>query len=172
MRSKEYGDESIYRKTSSNNTIDLISFVHVVPNDDAESFVELFEKRLKFFYDVCKKRKTNAIGMNALQFIQNLPTGDDAGLGKWVLDRADRDVDKAAKLIADDIDDYYGGGYSLQYDVSLNRYMVDYDIKMFLTTYIGIASWDDLSEADKKKCYRDYPKKLLLKWNTIEREGY
>ena len=172
LRKIEYGDESLYRKTKSGNTIDLVAFVHAVPLNDAESFRPLLEYRIKYFFDVCKKRKTNATGMNVLKFVRDLSTGDHSGLGRWALNRADGDEAKAAKQITDDMDDYYSSGYSLQLDVPLNRFMVDYDIKQFLTTYIGTTCWDDLSEEDKKKCFRDYPKKSLPEWNTIERERY
>ena len=172
MRKNEYGAESLYRKTSNNNTIDLMAFIHAVPLDDMDSFEELLTHRLKYFFDVCRKRKTNATGMNALKFICDLPTGDTGGIGRWALNRANGDVEKAAKLITDDMDDYYGGGHSFQYDVPLNRYMVDYDIKKFLVDYLGTSSWDDLGEEDKKKCFKDYPKKSLPDWDTIERESY
>ena len=172
VRKNEYGAESLYRKTNSNNTIDLIAFIHAVPLDDMESFDKLLTYRLKYFFDVCRKRRTNATGMNALQFIRDLPTGDTGGIGRWALNRAKGDVEKAAELITDDMEEYYGGGHSLQYDVPLNRYMVDFDIKTFLDDYLGTTSWDDLSEEDKKKCYKDYPKRSLPDWDTIERESY
>ena len=172
MRKNEYGAESLYRKTSNNNTIDLMAFIHAVPLDDMDSFGELLTHRLKYFFDVCRKRKTNATGMNALKFICDLPTGDTGGIGRWALNRANGDVEKAAKLITDDMEDYYGGGHSFQYDVPLNRYMVDYDIKKFLVDYLGTSSWDDLGEEDKKKCFKDYPKRSLPDWDTIERESY
>ena len=140
--------------------------------NDMDSFGELLTNRLKYFFDVCRKRKTNATGMNALKFICDLPTGDTGGTGRWALKRANGDVKKAAQLITDDMEEYYGGGYTFQYDVPLNRYMVDYDIKQFLMTYLATTSWDDLSKEDKKKCYKDYPKKSLPDWNSIEREGY
>ena len=110
--------------------------------------------------------------MNVLKFIRDLPTGDTGGIGRWALNRANGDVEKAAQLITDDMEDYYGGGHSFQYDVPLNRYMVDYDIKKFLVTYLGTTSWDDLGEEDKKKCFKDYPKRSLPDWDTIERESY
>ena len=65
-----------------------------------------------------------------------------------------------------------GWRHSFQYDVPLNRYMVDYDIKKFLVKYLGTTSWDDLGEEDKKKCFKDYPKRSLPDWDTIERESY
>ena len=38
--------------------------------------------------------------------------------------------------------------------------------------YVGGNSWDDLSQEDKRKCYRDYPKKSLPDWDAIEQERY
>ena len=75
------------------------------------------------------KGKSVAAGRNALKFVRNLRTGDHSGLGAWALKRAGGDETKAAKMIADDMYDYYGGGHAFEYDVPLNRYMVDYDIK-------------------------------------------
>ena len=112
------------------------------------------------------------MGMNALKFIRDLPTGDASGTGGWALNRANGDVEKAAQLITDDMEDYYGEGHSFQYDVPLNRYMVDYDIHKFLISTLGTTSWDDLSKEDKKKCYKDYPKRSLPDWDKIERESY
>ena len=71
-----------------------------------------------------------------------------------------------------EIDDHFKDGYSLQYDVTLNRFMVDWDIKEFLTKFVGATSWDDLSEYDKRKCYRDYPKKSLHDWYKIVQESW
>ena len=63
-------------------------------------------------------------------------------------------------------------GYSLQYDVPLNKFMVDWDIQKFVKTYVGVTSWDDLSEDDKKKCFRDYPRKSLPDWDGIAQESF
>ena len=150
MRNKEYGAKIIYRKTKSNKTIYLKSFVHAVPLDDMDSFEELLTYRLKYFFDVYRERKTNATGMNALKFIRDLPTGDASETGMWALNRANGDVEKAAQLITDDMEEYYGGGQSFQYNVPLNRFMVDYDIKKFLISILGTTSSEDLSEEDKK----------------------
>ena len=173
MRNDEYGEESVYRKTANNNTIDLLSFVHAIPKSEYESFRPKLEYRTKCFGHVCNaKGKSVAAGRNALKFVRNLRTGDHSGLGAWALKRAGGDETKAAKMIADDMYDYYGGGHSFEYDVPLNRYMVDYDIKDFLTKFVGISSWNDLNEDDKRSCFRDYPKKSLPDWKTIERESY
>ena len=83
------------------------------------------------------------------------------------LNKGKGDAAKSTKIMTQEIVEHFQDGYSLQYDVPLNRFMVDWDIKEFLTTYVGITSWDDLSEDDKKKCYRDYPKKSLPDWDEI-----
>ncbi len=67
---------------------------------------------------------------------------------------------------------FFKDGYSLQYDVPLKRFMVNWDIKEFLTNFVGVTSWDDLSEDDKRKCFRDYPKKSLPNWDEIVQESW
>ncbi len=71
-----------------------------------------------------------------------------------------------------EINEYYKDGYSLQYDVPLNKLMVNWDIKDFLTEFVGITYWDDLVEANKKICFRDYPKKSLPDFNEIVQESW
>ena len=66
IRNIKFGDESVYRKTTNNNTVDLICFIHAVELNNEESHLLLLEYRIKHFFDVCKKRKGNATGMNAL----------------------------------------------------------------------------------------------------------
>ena len=172
MRDKEYGDESIWRKTSSGNTTDLVYFVHAVPIGEEESFGRSLAATLKYFYDVCCKRKTIVTGKAALNYTVSLPTGATGGLGKFCLNKGKGDADKAAKIMTMEINDHFKDGYSLQYDVPLNRFMVDWDIKEFLTKFVGATSWDDLSEDDKRKCYRDYPKKSLPDWDEIVQESW
>ena len=172
MRDKEYGDESVWRRTSNNNTIDLVYFVDAVPIGEEESFESSLAAKIKFFFDVAKKRKTDVTGKAALNYALSLPTGAQSGLGKFCLNKGKGDAAKAAKIMTQEIVEHFQDGYSLQYDVPLNRFMVDYDIKEFLTKFVGVNSWDDLSEDDKKKCFRDYPKKSLPDWDEIAHEAW
>ena len=80
--------------------------------------------------------------------------------------------DKAADVITEELDAHFKDGYTLNFDVPLNKLMVDWDIKEFLKTHVGINSWEDLAEEDKRKCYRDYPKKSLPDWDKIQQESY
>ena len=84
MRNDEYGEESVYRKTANNNTIDLLSFIHAIPKSEYESFRPKLEYRTKCFHHVCNaKGKSIAAGRNALKFVRNLRTGDHSILGSF-----------------------------------------------------------------------------------------
>ena len=63
--------------------------------------------------------------------------------------------------MTNEIDAHLKDVYSLQYDVPLNKFM-DWDIQIFVKTYVGVTSWDDLLEDDKNNCFRDCPRKSLL----------
>ena len=116
-----------------------------------------------------------------LDYCLDLPKGKNGGLGAFCLNKGTThkgtakevvSMEKTADVMTQELHDHYKDGYTLQYDVPLNKFMVDFDIKEFITNYVGANSWDDLSEEDKRKCYRDYPKKSLPYWDEIEKESY
>ena len=171
-RHKEYREESIRRRTSSGNTIDLVLFVHAVPVGEEEYFAHLLAARIKYFFDVSRKRKSNITGKAALNYVCGLPRGSTGGIEKFCLNKGGRDAYKAAKIMTMEIDAHFKDGYSLQYDVPLNRFMVDWDIKQFLTDYVGIPSWDDLSEDDKKNVSSTIPRSLFLIGMRLSRNPF
>ena len=170
LRDKEFGDESRWLKTKNGNTIDVIYFIVSVPVDEANAFESTLKAQLKYFLDVTRKRKSTVIGRLVLDYCQDLRQGRKGGLGNYCLKKGttkkgtSKEVvsdSKAVEVMTEEIQDHFKDGYTVNYDVPLNKFMVDWDIKEFLSTYIGVNSWDDLSEGDKRKCYRDYPKKSL-----------
>ena len=128
--------------------------------------------KIKYFIDVSKKRKTNVTGIWVIKYASNLRTEKIGGLGKFLLDKGAGNPDKAATAVTEELDGYYKGGYSLQYDTPPNKYMVDWDIKKILINHVGITSWDELDESTKKMCFKDYPKKTLPGWDDIEEERW
>ena len=48
------------------------------------------------------------------------------------------------------IDDHFKGGPAYHYDVALDKFMVNFNIKEFLNNHVGINSWDDLDEDGRK----------------------
>ena len=116
-----------------------------------------------------------------MDYCQGLPQGQKGGLGKYCLNKGTTNKgtakevvseSKAVDVITEELIDHFKDGYTLNYDVPLNKFMVDWDIKEFVKTYIGVNSWNDLVEDDKRKCYRDYPKQSLPDWNEIAQESY
>ena len=116
-----------------------------------------------------------------MEHCQNLPTGQKGGLGKYCLNKGTTNKgtakevvseSKAVEVITQELIDHFKDGYIFNYDVPLNKFMVDWDIKEFVKIYLGVNSWDDLAEDDKGKCYRDYPKQSLPDWNEIAQESY
>ena len=181
LRAKDFGVESIWLKTGSGNAIDVMYFVHSVPIGEEHTFLPTLKAEIKYFFDVTRKRKTNATGRLVLDYCQDLPQGRKGGLGGCCLKKGTTkqgtpqevvSEDKAADVMTEELDDHFKDGYTLNYDVPLNKFMVDWDIKEFVKTYIGVNSWDDLAEEDKRKCYRDYPKKNLPDWDEIAQESY
>ena len=181
LRDKEFGDESRWLKTKNGNTIDVICFIVSVPIEEVNAFESVLKAQMRYFLDVTRKRKSNVIGRLVLDYCQDLRQGRKGGLGNYCLKKGttkkgtSKEVvseSKAAEVMTEEIHDHFKDGYTVNYDIPLNKFMVDWDIKEFLSTYIGVNSWDDLSEGDKRKCYREYPKKSLPDWDEIAQESY
>ena len=181
LRGKEFGDDSLWLKTGNNNTIDVIQFIHAVPIGEEHTFLPTLNAKMKYFIDVTRKRKSNVTGKLVLDWCFDLPQGRTGGLGKYCLNKGTTNkgtskeevsIERTADIMSQELHDHFKDGYTLQFDVPLNKFMVDFDIKEFIKNYVGANSWDDLSEEDKRKCYRDYPKKSLPDWDEIEQESY
>jgi hypothetical protein len=74
--------------------------------------------------------------------------------------------------MTEEIHDHFKDGFSFQFDTPLNKFMVDFDIKQFLTDRVGVTSWEDLDEDTKQFCFKDYPRKSLPDWDGIVQEGW
>ena len=88
------------------------------------------------------------------------------------LSMPDNKQDVAADQITQDVVSFFKDGFKWRTNVSLDYYMVDYDIKEFLADKIGCSGWDDLNENEKSKVFRNYPGKTLPNWNKLIKEGY
>lgn len=173
MRATEYGDESKWRRTEvKGNTIDLMHFIFTVPLNDEESFACELANKIKYFFDITRKRKTDVMKRLASKHVRNLSKGSNGALGLFCLNKAGGDPAKTAKIMMEEIDNFWKHEYTLQYHTHLNKTMVDGDIKEFLINHVGATSWDDLDEASKSACFKDYPKKSLPEWNEIVQESF
>ena len=63
--------------------------------------------------------------------------------------------------MTDDLHNHFKDGFTFSFDNTLDRFMVDYDIKQFVEKYLGANNWNGISEDDKKACFKDYPKRRV-----------
>ena len=87
LRAKEFGEASIWLKTSSGNTMDVMCFVLSVPIGEEHAFLPMLEAKIKYFFDVTRKRTTNTTGRLVLDYCQDLPQGRKGRLGGYCLNK-------------------------------------------------------------------------------------
>ena len=71
-----------------------------------------------------------------------------------------------------EIDEHFKGGFTYHYDISLGKFMVNFNIKEFLNNYVRINSWDDLDKDGRKACFREYLTRNLPDWDLMLQEAY
>ena len=173
---KEHGQPSVWYKSKKGNTTEIVHFVVSLPENESEKFHDMLSGIMKdFFVKGFKKRHKNPAGQLALAYAEE--QGDnsdlDKGLYNWcVRVKEGKDPLLAASAMTKEIHDHFSGGPAFHYDVSLDKFMIDWDVKHFLQDHVGVNSWDDLDEAGRKACYRDFPKRHLPGWDTIIAENY
>jgi hypothetical protein len=57
--------------------------------------------------------------------------------------------------------------HKYDYGHTLDKALPDYYIKKFLEDYLNATSWDSVSDAVKKMCYKNFPARQLPNWNHI-----
>ncbi len=78
----------------------------------------------------------------------------------------------AEESLTNDIDTHFHGGFSINTNAWLNRFMVDYDIIRVLKNHVGYESWDDVPTTEREYCCKNYTSKTSLPmWNTVQ-ENY
>ena len=178
IRKMEHGKENVWKRTGlKNNTTEVVHFVISVPTDEEETFHALLNNCIdEYFCKAFRKRKGNSAGDMALAYVEALhlnDTGSGGGLIKFVLNaKGNGDRDEAVKTMNKELHNHFKDGPAYHYDVPLDKFMCDWDIKHFLNNYVGVDSWDDLNNEEKKACYRDYPAKKLPQWDSIVQESY
>ena len=151
-------------------------FVVAVPEDEGDTFHDVLKDIIEhYFMKVFKTRKQNPPGDAALSFAESMsdPNRPGTGLYNWLVTaKGKKDPEAAARVMTKEIDDHFKGGPAYHYDISLDKFMVDFNIKEFLNNHVGINSWDDLDEDGRKACFREYPKRNLPDWDLMLQEAY
>jgi hypothetical protein len=176
IRKEEHGRESKWRRTGGKgNTTEVVTFVVSVPADEEEQLRIVIENIFnEYFLKIFKKRTHNSAGELALAYAQSLPTdGPSGGLYNWLVNaKGGGDEEKTMQVMTEELHNHWKDGVAYHYDVPLDKFMVDYDIKEFIVNYVGCDSWNELTDEMKKACYRDYPRRALPDWNSIVEESY
>ena len=176
VRNIEHGLESKWYKTKKGNTTEIIFFVVAIPEDEGDTFHDVLKDIIEhYFRKAFKTRKQNPPGEAALAFAQTLsdPSRPGTGLYNWLVTaKGKKDHEAAARAMTKEIDDHFKDGPAYHYDVFLDKFMVDFNIKEFLNNHVGINSWDDLNEAGRKACFKEYPKRFLPDWDLMLQEAY
>ena len=123
-----------------------------------------------YFMKVFKAWRINSTGEAALAFAESLidPNRPDAGLYNWLVTaKGKKDPKLASRVTTKEIDEHFKGGPTYHYDASLDKFMVDFNIKEFPINHIGINSWDNLNEEGRKACFKDYPTQNLPDWDLM-----
>eukprot|EP00956_Cyclotella_meneghiniana_P030553 scaffold77192_cov37-Cyclotella_meneghiniana.AAC.7 len=70
-----------------------------------------------------------------------------------VINKFQGDENTAKSGMTSELHAYFGAGFDININVSLDKYWNDFDVKDFVRINMKIDSWDSLSEADKKACF-------------------
>jgi hypothetical protein len=74
--------------------------------------------------------------------------------------------------LTNDIDGQFHGGFTINTNAWLNRFMVDYVIIRVMKNHVGYISWDDVPTTEMEYCYKNYTSKTSLPmWITVQ-ENY
>ena len=71
-----------------------------------------------------------------------------------------------------ELNDFYAGGATFVHGCSLDKFMVDYDMKTFAMETLGVESWDAMLEEWKSIFFKNYPSRVLPRWDQIMAQAY
>jgi hypothetical protein len=169
----EFGNESLWlrlppKNGKPGNTIKRLSFVLSFDGTaDSAQGLEMVKDALEFLAFTMKKRETGPVGGLLLNYLKD----HAEGLYRHVTERHPSSY-SAEETLTNDIDAQFQGGFTINTNARLNRFMVDYDIIRVLKNHVGYKSWDEVSSTEREYCFKNYsPKSGLPMWNTIQ-ENY
>ena len=163
----------MWKRTEKNSTIAYASFVYQVPLEAKADILN--ELTISVNDDIRKpflKRKKFTAGKLALMYVDTLPKGAKGGLQAFCLKKGAGDRTAAAAKMTQELDDCYEGGASYVCDCTLDKFMVDYDIKAFAEESLGMNSWDDSKENWNKIFFKNSPSRPLPKWDDIMQQNF
>ena len=171
IRRNPHDDDSKYKRNEKGYPLDMFGYAVKVKgrlsNDDILKRETL---RFKFFFQEPVKTEERAL-KKCYALLESLKTSSTS-LYNWIIDKKGKDEETAAEIMSKELSTWVRDGAVYHKKVPLDRFLVDYDIRSFLIEHLSCAGWDEITDSDKKHCFKYYPKKQLPDWETITKEDY
>lgn len=140
----------------------MVTKLHEV-NPEHHLKIEL-KKFSKLFKQMYSERPTMTPGRRWINFVTNgNRDGILAGCQKYMGD----DLSNVERVVNGELVALGKKNHVYHYGCNLDKFWTDGKIKSFLATYLGVDSWDDVSEEVKKICYKNYPSRGLPSWGSM-----
>ena len=169
IKKVEFGNESLWlrlppRNGGSGNTVKRLNFVLSFDVTESDRGLEMVKDALEFLAFTMKKREKGPVGGLLLDHLKY----HAVGLYDFIIKRHPS-LQSAEDSLTNDIDAQFLGGFTINTNRWLNRFMGDYDIIRVLKNHVGYKSWDDVPTIEREYCYKNYTSKTSLPmWNTIQ----
>jgi hypothetical protein len=104
---------------------------------------------IEFLAFTMKKRETGPAGELLLHHLKH----HAVGLYRRITEHH-ASVKSAEESLTNDIDAQFHGGFTINANVWLNHFMVDYDIIRVLQNHVGYKSWDEVPTTEREYCFK------------------
>ena len=151
IRDREFGNDDKWKRSKNGKTISRMSAVFSGKSINEAQIMKDIDNAIGILFQSMEKREKHPIGPMVLDFLNQ----NQNGLYKYLTNN-DKEDEEIGEMLTEDIHNQFKSGYTLKWDDSLNRFMVDYDIIRVLKDNIGYKSWEEVGRNNMKKCFRDY----------------
>ena len=168
-----YSTQDALMKTNKNNTQSVIHFV--VEHDihasapDIRDKIDAIVKAFKVCFKIYSKPGSIGRGTSFLEFLQGI---GNQGLYGFFLRKYSDGVhpEPAADAITAVFDAAFNDpGLKLSWNISLDRFLPNFDIKQILVNHANVSGWNDLPDSDKEACFQNASMDMsrLPNWNAM-----
>ena len=171
IRRNPHDEDSKYKRNEKGYPLDMFGYaVQVKGKLSNDEILKRETLRFKFFFQ--EPVITEERALKKCEALLELNKTSSINLYNWLIDQKGKDEKTAAKIMSKEVSTWVRDGAIYHKKVPLDRFLVDYDIRSFLIQHLSCGGWDDLTDSDKKHCFKHYPRKQLPDWETITKEDY
>lgn len=175
IRRQPYDESSRYKRAGKKESIvDVIMYISTYDGD--VSYSQIVEDQKNIGNVMWKDVWGNPNRMrNIGRYIVNDARDKGGGMIDWLMTNkggANQSEDEAAANVTRDVLANFKNGVTWKTQLSLDHFLVDYDMMEFLTKKAGFTDWSDFTESEKHVCYKNYPNKVLPDWSKLVKESY